>query len=186
MGSFFSESSAFPSATSCCPVVWGSERVRGEGEISKPGITFPGEILFHFEFSEPQPGFSPQQRQEGPDAPTHEHLPTSTFPPPFALSPRSPGAFPRLFPGIFWHPGVGFSPPNRNLLLVNAEHVIAACDRSSQPPFSAEGAQNCSSPPARVKISSSTNLLIKFLISSIPREGEFGGGRLTSGKKKSL
>lgn len=110
MGSFFSESSAFPSATSCCPVVWGSERVRGEGEISKPGITFPGEILFHFEFSEPQPGFSPQQRQEGPDAPTHEHLPTSTFPTSLRSFSPLPGGLPKVISRDILAPGCWFFP----------------------------------------------------------------------------
>lgn len=131
MRNFFSEP-----FSSCSLIVWGSEREGGEGEVFKAR----GDILR--EIPIPRPEFSPQHRQEGRDAPTPEHLPTSTFP--TSLLPLL-GAFLKVISRAILAAGCWFFPPPKRNLLANTEHIIAACDRSSQPPFSAKGAQSSSS-----------------------------------------
>lgn len=131
MRNFFSEP-----FSSCSLIVWGSEREGGEGEVFKAR----GDILREI----PIPGrnFHPSIARRVGTPP-----PPSIFPPPPSPPPFSPSSelFSRLFPGLFWQPAVGLLPPPKRNLLANTEHIIAACDRSSQPPFSAKGAQSSSS-----------------------------------------
>lgn len=87
----------------------------------------------------PSPDFSPSISPELLSTTRRVWMPPfpSIFPPSLHFSPLPSGTLTRLFPLLFWHQGVGFPLPTPSLLLASPAHIIAACDLSPHPPFSA-------------------------------------------------